>query len=36
MEELLILKDILIFIWDAQPLSGKEYAFANQVMDIAI
>ena len=30
------LKDILIFIGDAQPSSGKEYAFANQVMDIAI
>ena len=30
------LKDILIFIGDAQPSSGKEYPFANQVMDIAI
>ena len=30
------LKDILIFIGDAQPSSGNEYAFANQVMDVAI
>ncbi len=29
-------RDILIFIGDAQPSSGKEYAFANRVMDIAI
>ena len=30
------LKDIMIFLGDAQPSPGKEYAFANQVMDIAL
>jgi proteasome assembly chaperone (PAC2) family protein len=29
-------KDLLIFIGDAQPSSGKEYAFADRVMDVAI
>lgn len=29
-------KDILIFIGDAQPSSGKEYAFATQVVDVAV
>jgi uncharacterized protein (TIGR00162 family) len=28
--------DIMIFIGDAQPSSGKEYAFANLVMDIVV
>ena len=29
-------KDLLIFIGEAQPSSGKEYAFADLVMDVAI
>ena len=28
-------KDLLIFIGDAQPSSGREYAFADRVMDVA-
>jgi uncharacterized protein (TIGR00162 family) len=29
-------KDLLIFIGDAQPSSGKEYAFGDRVMDVAM
>ena len=29
-------RDIMLFIGDAQPSSGKEYAFANLVMDVAV